>query len=161
MFHTLMSKKQRIPTKSGNRFADQFTLVTERDGNTHLEKVGEIDTFDVINSYADECDLHNIVRRYESGDVNALNRAQGVFADTTQLPNDLHTANKLLRNAELVYNALDGDLKAKFGGFDGFIQQFKTVESINSFITSLTPSKTPDENSNTTPMKKDGDESES
>lgn len=43
---------------------------------------------DYINSFADECDIHNILLRYSCGDINVLNARQGFYMDISAFPAD-------------------------------------------------------------------------
>lgn len=58
---------------------------------------------DYIDSFADECDIHNILLRYSCGDINILNARQGFYMDISAFPADrsksILKANSTISNA--------------------------------------------------------------
>lgn len=101
-----LTRDDRFHCSSGSDVKPVFKLV----GN-HLVKQSEIIISEYINSFRDECLIENIIRRFNNGDLSALNRVQGAYIDSTQLPKDIHTANKMLNYAQTIYNSLGSDLK--------------------------------------------------
>lgn len=75
-----------IETACGSPIVDQF----EWNEETHaLEKVGEFNLQEYINSYLHDTDISMLVAKYKAGDVNALNRVQRIYGDCTVLPDHL------------------------------------------------------------------------
>lgn len=124
-----LTRDDRFHCSSGSDVKPVFKLV----GN-HLVKQSEIIISEYINSFRDECLIENIIRRFNNGDLSALNRVQGAYIDSTQLPKDIHTANKMLNYAQTIYNSLGSDLKKDYPDFSSFIDTFANVESINQFV---------------------------
>ena len=98
------------------------------DGSAYLEKVGETDTQDLIDSYADECDINRLVKRYAAGDTSVFARVQGVYFDASGTPTDLTTAFEAVTHAKDYYNQLPPAVQREFGGLGGFLSAVRTLE---------------------------------
>lgn len=134
MFKTQFCKHERRYAPSGERMRVKRQLVIDPDGNRRLEEVGVEDQYERIQSFKDGCTIENIVRRALNGDPNALSRAQGVYCDTTLLPNDLIAADEAIRRAEAIYKALPASKRSEFGSFREFIGNFGSLDKIQAFL---------------------------
>lgn len=96
-------REKAIPSPSGSRKKDVNRLV--RDGNNLLlEKTGELDTQELIQSYEDGVSLEKMIARFQRGDEMALNRKQAFYADVSGYSNDLH---EVMNNNRAVIAAMD------------------------------------------------------
>lgn len=119
---------------SGSRFVDKMSVVVDSRGNRSLEKVGETDQYEVIQSYRDSTDLKRILERVmQTGDVSLLQKAQGVYTDVTGFPCDSRVAHDLLSHAKFVYEGLDQRMKVLYSTFEDFLEAFATQENIELF----------------------------
>lgn len=83
------SREKALPSPAGKRKKDVFRLV--RDGvNLSLEKTGELDQQELIQSYEDGVSLEKMIARFKRGDTMALERKQAFYADVSGFSNDLH-----------------------------------------------------------------------
>ena len=97
------SRVKALPSPSGSRKKDVHRLV--RDGNNLLlEKTGELDTQELIQSYEDGVSLEKMIARFQRGDEMALNRRQAFYADVSGYSNDLH---EVMNNNRAVVAAMD------------------------------------------------------
>lgn len=65
-------------------------------------------------SFKEECDINNILRRHKAGGmVTHVNANQGVYADVTAV-GDYRTAIERVRGAEKVFLGLSSDVRAEF-----------------------------------------------
>lgn len=149
IIYNAFNRPPRHVTPVGNPVKQDYELKIEPDGRRYLIKTGETNIYDVIQSFSAESDLHLIVKRYEAGDTSVLQRAQGVYADITNLPADMHAAKDAVRYAERMYGKLPADVRAKLGGFDAFVNAFGTLDSMNKFFADYFPK-----------VKKEGDKDE-
>lgn len=106
---------------SGDSVVQDYELEYSPQGVPHLVPTGTYDLYDVIQSFRDECDLGKIFQRYANGDVMALNKRQGVYADISEMPQDIFTAANLLDRVEGIYNGLSEDLRSRVGSFEDFL----------------------------------------
>lgn len=107
---------------SGDSVVQEYELEYSPQGVPHLVPTGTYDLYDVIQSFREECDLGKIFQRYANGDVLALNKRQGVFADISEMPQDIFSAANLIDRVEAIYNGLSEDLRARVGTFEDFLQ---------------------------------------
>lgn len=105
----------------GNSIVQEYELEYSPQGVPHLIPVGTYDLYDVIQSFKDECDLGKIFQRYANGDVMALNKRQGVYADISDLPVDVFAANSMIKRVKDIYEQLDESTRANYASFEGFV----------------------------------------
>lgn len=84
------------------------------DGHMYLEKTGEEDIYDQIQSHAESCDIYSILRRFANGDVAVLSKVQGTYGDFTQVPKTYAEMLNALNTAEAEFMRLPLDVRAKF-----------------------------------------------
>lgn len=123
---------ETIPACPGDIVRETFELVDD-----HLVKTGEINIDDYINSFRDECLIENIVRRVQGGDIRALNAVQGVYIDSTAIPNNLHDAHRSVINAKTFYHNLSEDLRKDYPDFNSFIDEIGTADGLGRFVSRL------------------------
>lgn len=130
------------PTGDRHRFI--FRKAKSASGFPALVEVGRQDFQEVIDSFAHSCDICTLIKRYELGDTSVLARVQGVYADVTDLPNDLMTAHEILNNARRTYDSLTEEQKRDFGTFDQFLAGVHTMINNPDLVT--TPKKEVNDN---------------
>ena len=106
---------------AGDSLVQEYELEYSPQGVPHLVPTGTYDLYEVIQSFRDECDLGKIFQRYANGDVMALNKRQGVYADISDMPQDIFSAASLLDRVKEIYNGLSEDLRARVGSFEDFL----------------------------------------
>lgn len=124
----------RAFSPAGVKTRVEYQLEIEPDGNRKLVESGVTDVYASIQSYKDSCSIENIVKRALAGDPYALAKQQGVYADATILPTDLISAHEAVKQAEAIYKGLPATVRADFGGFNEFINQFGSLEGIQEFL---------------------------
>ena len=130
---------QGFTCSSGSRFRDKFAVVYNSRGGKHLEKVGEANQYEMIQSHRDSCDLHKILERCMStGDLSALQRMQGVFTDLTGYPADSRAFYDVMHKAKFIYEGLDTKVKSLYPSFDAFLENFANQQNISAFLESVT-----------------------
>lgn len=106
---------------AGDSVVQEYELEYTPQGVPHLVPTGTFDLYEVIQSFRDECDLGMIFQRYANGDVMALNKRQGVYADISEMPQDIFVAANLLGRVEAIYNGLDEATRSRVGSFEDFL----------------------------------------
>lgn len=77
-----------------------------------IKQIGESNVYDKIQSYKDDVDIYNILKRFsETGDSSLLNKRVGTFMDIADLPDNIHDFNKMLDDAAEKYKNLDDSIK--------------------------------------------------
>lgn len=141
MFRTSFSRgSQRYFVDPGRGVRDKMSVVVDKKGFRHLEKVGETDFYEYIQSHKDSVDLKQIIERCVlTGDPTMLQRMQGTYGDYVGIPGDLRSLEHLKMFANDAYNALSDEIKAKLG-FEEFLEGFSTPEKFESLQNVLNPS---------------------
>lgn len=103
-----------VNANSGDRFHDTFTLGFDSDGKRVLKKHGRIDVYSEIQSHAQSVDIHNIIDRFNNGDLAVLDNAKGYYVDLTQFPRTYAEMVQRMQDAEEYFNALPVDVRAKY-----------------------------------------------
>lgn len=129
MFDTQYTPHDRIVANSGSPVKVLYGGKYDANGRVVLEKKGEENLYDYIQSFRDSVDLNVILARFSNGDVAALNKAQGFYADVTDLPKNMADALNRINQAEDMFNALPLETRQKFDcSFEQFLAQSGTDE---------------------------------
>lgn len=121
-FYSLSDPRPVQVNPSGDSVVQEYELEYSPQGVPHLVPTGTYDLYEVIQSFRDECDLGKIFQRYANGDVMALNKRQGVYADISDMPHDIFAAANLLERVESIYNGLDEGTRSRVGSFEDFLK---------------------------------------
>lgn len=89
---------------AGKKFRKQYVWTKGEKGQEVLQETEEIDIQQEIESYAEECDIKNIVRKasfdpqfLESLSKGALN---DTYADITDFPQNIHEYHRMIATAQ-------------------------------------------------------------
>lgn len=106
---------EKPPRKSncaGNRMEPEYRERYDENGHPYLEKVGEKDTYAIIQSHKEECDINLLWQKYVAGDMGVIN--QGVYADISEMPQNYHEMVNYINAQRERFNALSAEIKQKF-----------------------------------------------
>lgn len=123
----------------GRRERERKQLYIDSNGNKSLKVVETFDQYEVIQSYAEETRIENILNRYAHGDVSALQKSPAVYLDATGMPRNLAEAYEVLRKAEEVYNSFDADYRRSVGSYHEWLGSYSNLETL---VAALNPSVT-------------------
>lgn len=84
------------------------------DGKKMLVVCGETNTQDLIDSYAEECDINVIVAKFLNGDESVLNKAVGQFGDFRDYPTTYADMFNRVLNCQKIFDTLPVEVKEKF-----------------------------------------------
>lgn len=136
-------RPDRHRSNVGSRYHDVYTPVYDDNGVLDLEVSGQDDIYDMIQSYAESCDINVLLARYAAGDTTVLSQRQGLYIDATGLP---HTYAEMLNSvvaAESTFNSLPVDVRAKFGhSFERFLAELDKPETLEKLGLSPLPTDT-------------------
>lgn len=107
-------KPLALPNNPGNRFEPEYKERYDDRGQPYLEKVGEVDTYEKIQSYKDECDVMAILSRYNAGDESALAKP-GWYIDTSKLPQTYTEYMNMMNEKREQFNQLPLSIRQAFG----------------------------------------------
>lgn len=113
--------REPLFSESGNNIRKQYVWAKNEKGEEYLQETESIDIQQEIESYADECDIKNIVRKasFDPQFLKSLSEGtmNGTEIDITEFPQNIHEYHKMIATAQ-----------AKALELQKIIQQNKTSE---------------------------------
>lgn len=126
-FKTRFDDHERFYSDPGDPIHIEYALQIDEKGVEDLVPVGEVYIPDEINSHAESVDIHNILARFNNGEVEVLNARTAQYFDATQMPNNLADMYRTVRNGEDLFNKLPIETRAKFNhSFTEFVSSIGT-----------------------------------
>ena len=99
-------EKGREPffSESGEKFRKQYVWTKDEKGKEVLQETAPIDIQQEIESYAEECDIKNIVRKasFDPQFLKSLSEGalDGTEADITEFPQNIHEYHRMIATAQ-------------------------------------------------------------
>ncbi len=115
MFKTQYDARDRIQSNPGNPLKQLYVGSYNERGQVVLREDGTENLYDFIQSFAESTDIHAIMRRFENGEVDVLEKVQGFYGDVTEMPKTYAEALQRIADSEKVFMSLPVDVRAKFG----------------------------------------------
>lgn len=134
MFPTQYEHPKSEYSVPGNRYQITYHMEIDENGVEDLKPDGQTDLYQEIQSHESSVDLELILERYRNGDVNALERAQAMYADISDVPIDMRDLLNLNIRAREYFETLDPEYKQIYGNdYTKYIMQpGKILDYINS-----------------------------
>ncbi len=114
-FKTQYDARDRIMSNAGNPIKQLYSGSYNERGQVELKEDGTEDLYAFIQSFADSTDIHAILKRYQNGEVDVLEKVQGFYGDITEMPHSYAEALQRIADSEKVFMSLPVDVRAKFG----------------------------------------------
>ena len=114
-FKTQYDARDRICSNPGNPIKQLYAGSYNERGQVELREDGTEDLYAFIQSFAESTDIHSILRRFENGEVDVLEKVQGFYGDVTEMPKTYAEALQRIADSEKVFMSLPVDVRAKFG----------------------------------------------
>lgn len=86
-----------------------------------LTEDGVVDTFEAIQELSDYVDIDNIVKRYNNGEIDVLEKVQGFYGDLTTLPVDMRGIYDLNAQGKNLFDSLPEDVREQIGDYKSFM----------------------------------------
>lgn len=102
-------------TNPGSTTRIEYVTSLADDGSVVLTPGNEVSLDDEIQSHRASTDMNLILSRYMNGDTSVLTRVQGVYADVTGAPKNMHEALAMVLRAQEDFGKLPKDVRAEFG----------------------------------------------
>lgn len=91
-------------TESGEKFRKQYVWTKNEKGEEVLQETTPIDIQQEIESYSDECDIKNIVRKasFDPQFLKSLSEGalEGTEVDITEWPQNIHEYHNMIATAQ-------------------------------------------------------------
>lgn len=104
----------RITVPSGDGYTQEYEYKLNEKGQKQLVPAGKTNTLEYIQQFKDEVSIDNILARVAVGDMSVF-RPDGIYQDTTQIPNNLNDARKVMLELENYWKTLPQETRSKFG----------------------------------------------
>jgi len=92
-------------SESGEKMRKQYVWTKDENGQEVLQETAPIDIQQEIESYADECDIKNIVRKASFDPQYLKSLSEGALNDTytdiTEFPQNIHEYHRMLATAQV------------------------------------------------------------
>lgn len=89
---------------SGEKLRKQYVWAKDKEGKEYLQETESIDIQGEIESYADECDIKNIVRKasFDPQFMQSLSQGamDGTEVDVTEWPQNIHEYHRMVATAQ-------------------------------------------------------------
>lgn len=123
----------------------------DKDGTVKLKEKGKEDLYGYIQSFAESVDINVVLSKYCNGDLNALNKVQGTYLDTTQFPTTYADVLNTINAATEAFDRLPADVRKKFDndvnkyiatlGSDEWLEKANMAPKVNEVPSELEPVK--------------------
>lgn len=114
-FKTQFSENLLKPlTNPGSPIKTSYFGEYDKKGNVIVKEKGKENIYAKIQSYADECDINILIKKFESGDTDAFNKRTAEFMDVSSLPDTYAGILNLVNRSSDYFNSLPVELKEKF-----------------------------------------------
>lgn len=131
-FGTQYDARDRIQSHPGNPIKQLYAGSYNERGQVELKEDGTEDLYAFIQSFAESTDIHSILKRYQNGEVNVLEKVQGFYGDITEMPHTYAEALQRIADSEKVFMSLPVDVRAKFGhSFSEFLAASQDVDFLD------------------------------
>ncbi len=131
-FLTQYDARDRIKTHPGNPIKKLYSGSYNERGQVELKEDGTEDLYSFIQSFAESTDIHSILKRYQNGEVDVLEKVQGFYGDITEMPKTYAEALQRIADSEKVFMSLPVDVRAKFGhSFSEFLAASQDVDFLD------------------------------
>lgn len=115
LFMTQYDARDRIESNPGDPIKQLYAGSYNECGQVELKEDGTEDLYAFIQSFAESTDIHSILKRYQNGEVDVLEKVQGFYGDITEMPKTYAEALQRIADSENVFMSLPVDIRAKFG----------------------------------------------
>ncbi len=144
-FKTQYDARDRIETNPGNPIKQLYTGAYNERGQVELKEDGTENIYDFIQSFAESTDIHSILRRFENGEVDVLEKVQGFYGDVTEMPKTYAEALQRISDSEKVFMSLPVEVRAKFGhSFTEFLSASNDADFLDRLGVQVADSGTPE-----------------
>lgn len=101
-------------TIAGDAVVNTYSSKIDRSGDVIVAESGKKNLYDFIQSFAAECDINVLIKKFANGDVSALNQRSGNYLDTTEMPKTLAEVLNFTNSAKEFFNSLPLEEREKF-----------------------------------------------
>lgn len=112
-FLTAYDCANRKHAPAGSKYELTYGYTINKHGQKVLAVNGETNVYEKIQEQLEESKIENILARAAAGD-NSVFRPNGIYIDTTEMPNNLIEARQQMQQLENVWNGLPKEIREKY-----------------------------------------------
>ena len=113
MFKSAYNHEGEYVTPNGETTVDTYEHRINKYGEKYLEKTGEKNIYEVIQTYLEESKIENAINRVIAGDVSGL-RPDGNYIDCTQMPRNMIEAQTMIQDMNNMWLKLPINVRAEY-----------------------------------------------
>lgn len=113
-FRSQFGNRQRFLTNPGSREKTLYAGSYNSDGTVEIRETGKEDLYGYIQSHRDSVDIHVLLKRYQNGETDVMQRVQGFYGDVTELPDTYAGVLDVIQKANTLFAQLPADKRAMF-----------------------------------------------
>ena len=114
VFRSQFGEHEHFLTNPGNREKTLFAGSYNSDGTVEIRETGKEDLYGYIQSHKDSVDIHVLLKRYQNGETDVMQRVQGFYGDVTELPDTYAGVLDVIQKANTLFAQLPADKRAMF-----------------------------------------------
>lgn len=136
--YSAFNRPKTEAAETGNPYEPEYNIEFDKNGKKNLVKVGETNTYSLIQESYEATKIENIMRRATEGDPNALNLTNGMYMDITDMPTSLAEMQNFVIKAQNEFDKLPIEIRKKFNmnvseyiaefGKDSFIEKIGLIK---------------------------------
>lgn len=116
MIYDLFHTPKTIPTEAGTEYLGTYQEhINKKTGKLELEKTGETNVYDIIQTHAEEVKIENILHAVAMGDLSALQQREATYCDATTMPKNLMEAQNLVIRLKDEFYKMPVEVRKEFG----------------------------------------------
>lgn len=119
-FYTRDKRPKTIAAPTGNGYENEYGVSLEENGHKVLAATGKTNAYKLIQSYAEECKIENILQR-SIYDPSVLEQKIAMYDDFTDAPKSMYEAQNMMIEMSNIWNALSAEEREKY---DNEMSQF-------------------------------------
>ena len=129
-FPTQFGSHSRVFCKPGSRVKPLYRARRQENGLIELERTGDYDLYEEIQSHRESCELTSILRRFANGETEVLSRTQGMYGDFSSFPKSYAELLNRLIEGKAMFESLPLEERQRFGNdFGLWLQSFDDTVS--------------------------------
>lgn len=113
--YDVYEKRKRIYSEIGSPEVETYSYQFDENGVKDLLPTGKTENIqDMIQSYADSCDINILMKRFSLGDESVLEQVQGFYADVRNFPTTYAELYQRLEDCNNMFMSLKPEVRELF-----------------------------------------------
>lgn len=126
-YFSFSNRPKRKREKFDNQMQAVYKVTYDKNGIRHCTKDKEVNIYEKIQEYANDCNLTNMFSKYGLDSFGQLKDSEAQLIDLTNLPTNLQEAMTIINNAKYAFDRQSKEIKEKFNNdFNQFIAASET-----------------------------------